>query len=83
MDNFEDQLSNRLEQLLKRNALLPNKRLIVALAGAPGSGKTTIASALMRKFNATHQTQQLQVVPMVCMLFTSVNQKSGLGTLNK
>lgn len=75
MDDFEDQLSNHLERLLKRNALLPHKRLIVALAGAPGSGKSTIASALMQKFNATHQTQQLQVIPMVCVPSILINQK--------
>jgi len=63
MENFEGQLSNRLEQLIDGNTLFPKKRIVVAFAGAPGSGKSTVASSLMRAFNAKHR-EQLLVVPM-------------------
>jgi pantothenate kinase len=58
-----DILLERLEALIEQETN-PQKRIIIALAGAPGSGKSTVASALTERFNSKN-TAQLQVVPMV------------------
>jgi pantothenate kinase len=63
MSNPEDIFLQRLEVLTKLDTC-PGKRIIIALAGAPGSGKSTVAAALTKRFNATHK-EKLQVVPMV------------------
>jgi 2-phosphoglycerate kinase len=60
----EETLLKRLELLILRNAHSPHKRIIIALAGTPGSGKSTISSALTRRFNARNEGK-LQIVPMV------------------
>jgi len=63
MTGAEDILLRRVEHLIEQESN-PQNRIVIALAGAPGSGKSTIASALTEVFNASH-TEQLQVVPMV------------------
>lgn len=61
----EDIFLRRLDLLVKRYSC-PQKRIVIALAGAPGSGKSTVAAALKKRFNGPH-SQHLQVVPMVCL----------------
>lgn len=65
MDEVEKSLYKRLQRLLERSASHPERRILIALAGTPGSGKSTIASALVRSFNATNK-EKIQVIPMVC-----------------
>lgn len=49
-------LTTALDELLRR--LVPGQRLILGIAGAPGSGKSTVAQALQRELEAA------VVVPM-------------------
>ncbi len=63
MASPEDIFLRRLDILMKLDTC-PRKRIIIALAGAPGSGKSTVAEALSKRFNKKH-THQVQIVPMV------------------
>ncbi len=49
-------LTTALDELLRR--LVPGQRLILGIAGAPGSGKSTVAQALQREL------EEAVVVPM-------------------
>jgi adenylylsulfate kinase-like enzyme len=64
MEAPEETLLKRLELLIRSNESIPQKRIIIALAGTPGSGKTTISSALRQRFKIS-TGRELQVVPMV------------------
>ncbi|KAJ4116999.1 hypothetical protein NW765_010412 [Fusarium oxysporum] len=45
-----NKLNDRVERLLTRQKLSgPTRRILIALAGVPGSGKTTISDALIRE----------------------------------
>lgn len=57
-------LSQRIELLVEQYKACPQKRILIALAGGPGSGKTTLAAAVAKDYNVSHQ-EDLQVVPMV------------------
>ena len=70
----EDVFLRRLELLVKRDSC-PQKRIVIALAGAPGSGKSTVAAALKKRFNGPH-SQHLQIVPMVCLILLRTKPQS-------
>lgn len=57
-------LHRRIVDLLQRNSGNPQKRLIIAIAGVPGSGKSTISGALQSLLRS-HGVGNLSVLPMV------------------
>lgn len=57
-------LVKRVEKLLISQASNPRQRILVALAGVPGSGKSTISNALIAEL-ALQGIQDVSVVPMV------------------
>jgi putative protein kinase ArgK-like GTPase of G3E family len=57
-------LSRRIEDLLIRYALQPTQRILIALAGVPGSGKSTVSGVLM-KYLREIGIDNVAVVPMV------------------
>ncbi|OAA66920.1 phosphoribulokinase/uridine kinase family protein [Niveomyces insectorum RCEF 264] len=58
-------LCQRIQKLLRRTrATRPDKRVLVALAGVPGSGKTTVATAVLAALVTEYGIKQVQVVPM-------------------
>ena len=57
-------LSERIEDLLERHASEPDRRVLVALAGVPGSGKSTISAALVHSL-VRNGHDSVVVVPMV------------------
>lgn len=64
MEEIITTLSERLTKLLERNEEISGKRILVAFAGSPGSGKTTISAALTEAFNV-RQNVNVTVLPMV------------------
>ncbi|CAA9959675.1 hypothetical protein CFE70_003129 [Pyrenophora teres f. teres 0-1] len=56
-------LVRRTERLLVRQASNPSQRMLVALAGVPGSGKSTVSDALLTEL-AKRAVQDVVVVPM-------------------
>lgn len=57
-------LTERIERLLKRQkATNPRRRVLIALAGVPGSGKSTISDALLQML-PEHGIDDLAVLPM-------------------
>ncbi|KAL5119956.1 hypothetical protein ACEQ8H_002054 [Pleosporales sp. CAS-2024a] len=56
-------LVRRIEILLSRQASNPHQRILVALAGVPGSGKSSISNALIAEL-ALRDIQHVSVVPM-------------------
>tara|TARA_R110002003_G_scaffold248_3_gene17667 strand:- start:13401 stop:13625 length:225 start_codon:yes stop_codon:yes gene_type:complete len=57
-------LARRVEKLLLRQARHPRQRILVALAGVPGSGKSTVSQALIAELTA-RGVRDVVVVPMV------------------
>jgi Mrp family chromosome partitioning ATPase len=57
-------LVRRVETLLQRQAADPQQRVLVALAGVPGSGKSTVSHALLTEL-ASRGIYDVAVVPMV------------------
>ena len=57
-------LVSRVERLLERQAFNPRQRMLVALAGVPGSGKSTVSTALLQEL-ARRGLQDVAIVPMV------------------
>jgi putative protein kinase ArgK-like GTPase of G3E family len=57
-------LAKRTETLLSRQASDPGRRMLVALAGVPGAGKSTVSDALITEL-ATRGIKDVAVVPMV------------------
>lgn len=57
-------LVRRTKRLLSRQASNPGQRMLVALAGVPGSGKSTVSAALLTEL-ATRGITDVAVVPMV------------------
>ena len=57
-------LVRRVEKLLLRQASDPRQRILVALAGVPGSGKSTVSNALITEL-ASRGVQNVAVIPMV------------------
>lgn len=64
LDRIVKALRTRIELLLARQASNPSQRLLVALAGVPGAGKTAVTSALLRDLS-TREIDGVVVVPMV------------------
>ncbi|KAA8618611.1 CoaA Panthothenate kinase [Pyrenophora tritici-repentis] len=56
-------LVRRTERLLVRQASNPSQRMLVALAGVPGSGKSTVSEALLAEL-AKQGVQDVAAVPM-------------------
>lgn len=57
-------LVKRVEKLLFRQAAEPHQRILIGLAGVPGSGKSTVSNALLAEL-AVRGVQDVAVVPMV------------------
>ncbi|KAK8092277.1 uncharacterized protein PG998_015109 [Apiospora kogelbergensis] len=58
-------LQCRVEQLLEQQKTNASGRVLVALAGVPGSGKTTVSSALLASLSTSGRRQgDVVVVPM-------------------
>ena len=66
LDHTVASLCDRVDYLLTKYARSPQKRLIIALAGVPGSGKSTISRAVVRALS-DRGTDNVAVVPMVCL----------------
>jgi adenylylsulfate kinase-like enzyme len=67
VDTLQDTILNlerRVEELLLRQASEPRQRILVALAGVPGSGKSTVSSALVTELKL-QGVQDVVVIPMV------------------
>ncbi|KAM5346112.1 hypothetical protein ACJ41O_009117 [Fusarium nematophilum] len=57
-------LRERIERLLLQQKLSdPTQRILIAMAGVPGSGKTTISNALIQELNK-YGIQDIAVLPM-------------------
>jgi len=65
MQQTEIGLCERLEALSEQSDSPSTKRLIIALAGGPGSGKSTISASLQELYNKRNE-KKLKVVPLVC-----------------
>lgn len=65
MDQTIAELGERLTSLLERNPPSSHRRILIALAGVPGSGKSTISAALVKKFS-TSGLEKIAILPMVC-----------------
>jgi putative protein kinase ArgK-like GTPase of G3E family len=75
VDNLPDailDLVRRVEKLLSRQAADPRDRILVALAGVPGSGKSTVSHALLAEL-AARNVHDVAVVPMVRMIPASAS----------
>jgi pantothenate kinase len=57
-------LADRIEKLLQHQASNPRQRILVALAGVPGSGKSTVSQGLLEEL-AVRGVQDVAIVPMV------------------
>jgi adenylylsulfate kinase-like enzyme len=57
-------LAKRVDKLLLRQAAEPRQRILVALAGVPGSGKSTVSNALLSELTL-RGVEDVVVVPMV------------------
>lgn len=62
-------LTERIERLLERQkATNTRRRVLIALAGVPGSGKSTISDALLQML-PEHGIDDLAVLPMASRAF--------------
>lgn len=57
-------LVSQIEKLLQRQASDPRQRMLVALAGVPGSGKSTVSHAVLQEL-ANRGIDSVAIVPMV------------------
>ncbi len=57
-------LFSRIENLLQRESSNPRQRILVALAGVPGSGKSTVSHALLQELKR-RDINDVAIVPMV------------------
>lgn len=64
LDETASHLCDRIKHLLSRQASCPQQRILIALAGVPGSGKTTISSAVLERL-CSQGINDVVVVPMV------------------
>lgn len=68
MTTFEQttaSLCDRIEYLLEKLAAYPKQRIMIALAGVPGSGKSTVCAAVLKALSC-RGIEDISVVPMVC-----------------
>ena len=63
MAELSDTVDSLVREVLTRQAQSPDRRLLVAIAGAPGSGKSTIADAAADRINQ-HAPGVAAVLPM-------------------
>jgi len=61
-------LVSRVEGLLQRQASNPRQRMLIALAGVPGSGKSTVSCALLQELSR-RDINDVAVVPMVSSVY--------------
>jgi pantothenate kinase len=73
-------LVRRVEKLLERQASDPQHRVLVALAGVPGSGKSTVSHALLAEL-ASRNISDVAVVPMVCFQLLQSHVANQLGRM--
>lgn len=67
-------LQGRIDRLLEQQKSDARGRILVALAGVPGSGKTTVSSALLASLSRNGKSRDdVVVVPMVCIWFGLVD----------
>ncbi|CCC12400.1 unnamed protein product [Sordaria macrospora k-hell] len=59
MDSQIERLANRAEQLLHK--MRNDQRLLIAIAGIPGSGKTTLAEILAKRLNFNHAQHSSEI----------------------
>lgn len=65
LDETVAMLCDRIQNLLTRQACAdPRCRVLIALAGVPGSGKSTVSDALLRVL-PDHGIKDVAVLPMV------------------
>ena len=64
LDKTINTLCDRVQKLLSRHAAYPRERVLIALAGVPGSGKTTVSSAVMERLRS-RGVGRIMVAPMV------------------
>ncbi|KAF5712528.1 phosphoribulokinase uridine kinase family [Fusarium mundagurra] len=65
MEDIYVQLERRALSLLQKlHQRSSDARAIIILAGPPGSGKSTIASQVVRRINSLHRTPIAKVLPM-------------------
>jgi adenylylsulfate kinase-like enzyme len=64
MDHTVDFLCRRIAALLERNSLCPQHRILITLAGVPGSGKSTISTTLMDALRL-RAVDHVALLPMV------------------
>lgn len=57
-------LVSRVTKLLQRQAFHPRQRMLVALAGVPGSGKSTVSNALLEELGR-RGISDVTIAPMV------------------
>lgn len=58
-------LRGRIERLLlEQRRSHPSRRILIALAGVPGSGKSTVSGALLQDLQS-HGLEDIAVLPMV------------------
>jgi putative protein kinase ArgK-like GTPase of G3E family len=60
------ELVRRVEKLLLRQATEPRQRILIGLAGVPGSGKSTVSNALLAELDV-RGIKDVVVVPMVSL----------------
>lgn len=58
------ELVERVKKLLARQEIEPRERMIIALAGVPGSGKSTVSNSLLKELGL-RGIRDVAVVPMV------------------
>lgn len=58
------ELVKRVEHLLDRQAFNPRQRILIALAGVPGSGKSTVSQRLLDGLTS-QGIRDIMVLPMV------------------
>ena len=65
MDQTVAMLAQRVEGLLGKFSSQPDRRIMIALAGVPGSGKSTVSGMLLEKLRQ-NELHNVVVIPMVC-----------------
>ena len=65
MADVVETLCGRLADLLEKNQSTSRRRILIAFAGTPGSGKSTISAALTKAFSLK-KMGNIAVLPMVC-----------------
>lgn len=67
LDRNAAALCHRVEYLIAQQVGHPQKRILIALAGVPGSGKSTLCRAVVDALS-TRGIIDVAIVPMVCRI---------------